>query len=229
MQDSFRLRGRIFFSEDDTRTFREGNRAGAMDYMEQYDIEDSIACMKRDFGRDIRQDISGWWFDQYHRGRYRDPRLYELMARQQELAQAFYAGDRTKHNDVAFFYDEESVHCTAAATLFQMIELNRTPEIPASGMPADFYYHDDIARLTGNFARFTRIAAVQIKSYAAHFINKHIVRNCQFVHLLEGLVLHSDNTNFILIHRCQVRVCITVTVLHRTIPLYGSDGLELVL
>ncbi|MBO5076254.1 MAG: hypothetical protein J5584_01480 [Clostridia bacterium] len=146
MQDSFRLRGRIFFSEDDTRTFREGNRAGAMDYMEQYDIEDSIACMKRDFGRDICQDISGWWFDQYHRGRYRDPRLYELMARQQELAQAFYAGDRTKHNDVAFFYDEESVHCTAAATLFQMIELNRTLEIPASGMPADFYYHDDIAR-----------------------------------------------------------------------------------
>ena len=146
MQDSFRLRGRIFFSEDDTRTFREGNRAGAMDYMEQYDIEDSVACMKRDFGRDICQDISGWWFDQYDRGRYRDPGFYILMARQQEIAKDFYEGDRTKHNEVAFFYDEESVHCTAGGTLFQMIELNRTLEIPCTGMPADFYYHDDIAR-----------------------------------------------------------------------------------
>ncbi len=146
MQDSFRLRNRIFFSEDDTRTFREGNRAGAMEYMEQYTVEDSIACMKRDFGRDICQDISAWWFDQYFKGRYRDEQLYALIKRQQEIAHEFYAGDRTKHNDAAFFYDEESVHLVAFPTLFQMIELNRNEEIPRTGIPVDFYYHNDIAR-----------------------------------------------------------------------------------
>lgn len=146
MQDSFRLRNRIFFSEDDTRTFREKNRAGARDYMEQYTLEDSIACMKRDFGRDICQDIDAWWFDQYDKGRYRDPGMYALIKRQQEIAHAFYSKDRTKHNEMAFFYDEESVHCVSAATLFQMIELNRTLEIPRTGISADFYYHDDIAR-----------------------------------------------------------------------------------
>ena len=146
MQDSFRLRNRIFFSEDDTRTFLEGNRAGAMDYMEQYSLEDSIACMKRDFGRNICQDLAGWWFDQYEKGRYRHPELYKLIKRQQEIARDFYSGDRRKHSEAAFFYDEESVHCTSAATLFQMIELNRCLEISRTGIPADFYYHNDIAR-----------------------------------------------------------------------------------
>lgn len=146
MQDSFRLRGRMFFSEDDTRTVCEGDRAGARDYMEQYDIEDSLATMKRDFGRDICQDIHAWWFDQYERGRFKHPRIFELIKRQQEIARAFYDGDRTKHNEVAFFYDEESVHVVSAPTLFQMIELNRCLEIPRTGIPADFYYHNDIAR-----------------------------------------------------------------------------------
>lgn len=146
MQDSFRLRNRIFFSEDDTRTFREGLRAGARDYMEQYDLADSIATMKRDFGRDVCQDIHAWWFDQYREGRYKDPELYKLIAKQQQIAEASYAGDRTKRNEVAFFYDEESVHLTAIGSLFQMIELNRCLEIPCCGMPADFYYHNDIAR-----------------------------------------------------------------------------------
>ncbi|MCR5693871.1 MAG: hypothetical protein K6G89_02730 [Clostridia bacterium] len=146
MQDSFRLRNRLFFSEDDTRTICERDRAGARDYMEQYDIADSINTMKRDFGRDICQDISAWWFDQYDKGRFNHPDLLALMKRQQEIAADFYAKDRTKHNDAAFFYDEESVHITSEPTLFQMIELNRCLEIPRTGIPADFYYHNDIAR-----------------------------------------------------------------------------------
>ncbi|MBE6724337.1 MAG: hypothetical protein E7576_03915 [Ruminococcaceae bacterium] len=144
MQDSFRLRGRMFFSEDDTRTYREGG--GARDYMEMYSVEDSVAVMKRDFGRDICEDIFGWWFDQYAGGRYKDEAMYRLIMRQQEIARVWYAGDRTKHNEAAFFYDEESVHCVSGGTLFQMIESNRCLEIPRMGIPADFYYHDDIAR-----------------------------------------------------------------------------------
>ena len=146
MQDSFRLRNRIFFSEDDTRTFLEGNRAGARDYMEQYDIDDSLNTMKRDFGRDICEDLNGWWFDQYDKGRFRHPEIYRLIKRQQEIAKDYYGGDRKKHNEAAFFYDEESVHCTSLATLFQMIELNRCLEISRTGIPADFYYHNDINR-----------------------------------------------------------------------------------
>ena len=40
----------------------------------------------------------------------------------------------------------ESVHCVSGGTLFQMIESNRCLEISRMGIPADFYYHNDIAR-----------------------------------------------------------------------------------
>lgn len=143
MQDSFRLRGCMFFSEDDTRTHLDGTLY--RNSMQMFDKQDSINAMKRDFGRDICEDIYGWWFDQVEAGRYKDEALYALMKRQQVVAQAAFSTSRVKHNEIAVLYDEESVHCVPQDVSFRINELYRTLELPRIGAPVDYYYQKDLA------------------------------------------------------------------------------------
>ena len=142
MQDSFRLRGKMFFSEDDTRTHLDGNFY--RNSMQMFDVEDSINAMKRDFGRDICEDIYGWWFDQVETGRFKDEMLYSLIRRQQKIAKAAFSVSRAKRNDIAVLYDEESVHCVPQDVSFRINELYRTLELPRIGASVDYYYQKDL-------------------------------------------------------------------------------------
>lgn len=142
LQDSFRLRGRAFFSEDDTRTHLDGFYR---DSMRVYDVLDSINVMKRDFGRDLCEDIYGWWFDQLEWGRYKSEPLYALMGRQQKIAKAAYSNSRVKKNDIAVLYDEVSVHYVTQGVSAQINEVLRTMELPRIGAPVDYYYQNDLA------------------------------------------------------------------------------------
>ena len=143
MQDSFRLRGCMFFSEDDTRTHLDG--LVYRNSMQTFDATDTINVMKRDFGRDVCEDIYGWWFDQLERGRYKDQSIYSLMQRQQKIAKAAFSVSRIKQNEIAVLYDEESVHCVAQETSFRINQLYRTMELPCIGAPVDYYYQNDLS------------------------------------------------------------------------------------
>ena len=142
LQDSFRLRGRAFFSEDDTHTHLD---SFYRDSMRVYDVLDSENAMKRDFGRDLCEDIYGWWFDQLEWGRYKSEPLYALMHRQQRIAKAAYANSRVKKNEIAVLYDEHSVHYVTQSISAQINELLRTMELPRVGAPVDYYYQSDLA------------------------------------------------------------------------------------
>ncbi len=144
MVDSFRLRNCMFIVEEDTRTHEEN--AFYQNFVEMYTVGQTLNVMKRDFGRNICEDLQAWWFDQHIGGaRYKSPEVLQLIARQQQIAREFYAGDRRKQNEIAFIYDEESIHLVSQSATQETVELMRNYEISRIGASADQYYHNDLA------------------------------------------------------------------------------------
>lgn len=145
MQDSFRLRNQIFIAEEDSRTHLENDFY--RDAMGLYDIQDTITTLKRDFSRNLCEETYAWWFDQHKDGgRYQHPEIYRLFARQQEVARKALSFDRTKKNEIALIFDQESLHYISAGTNRTMLDHYRSAELSRIGAPADYYFHDDMAR-----------------------------------------------------------------------------------
>lgn len=144
MQDSFRLRGRVFINEDDSRTHRTAPTAQRVGFGE-YTVKDSLNTLKRDFGRDLCEDIGGWWFDMGGDW-YDDPEICALFKRQQEIAKKAYAADRTKHNDIALIYSLDSIHRVSLQTNVRILDHFRTSDLGRIGAPVDYYFLEDMAR-----------------------------------------------------------------------------------
>lgn len=142
--DSFTLRNRMFIVEEDARTHFENKYFAS--YVEMFDMNDTVNVLKREFGRNVCQNLQAWWFDQLLGGkRYKHAQIYELFKRQQQIAVQSYEKDRRKNSEIAFIYDEESYHVVAEETTHQMVELFRNYEIDLIGAPSDRYYHQDMA------------------------------------------------------------------------------------
>ena len=143
--DSFRLRNQMFIVEEDTRTHNEN--AYFADLYEVFSVEDTLNIMKRDFGRDLSEDLQAWWFDQHiSGGRYDGKEVLDLITRQQKIAAESYEKDRKKKNEIAFIYDEESINALSQRANFYTIEFMRDYEVSRIGASADMYYHNDLAR-----------------------------------------------------------------------------------
>ncbi|MBR3967353.1 MAG: hypothetical protein IKJ91_09810 [Clostridia bacterium] len=144
MVDSFRLRNCIYFIEEDTRTHGENDYFN--NFVELYCVEDTLNVMKRDFGRNLCEDVQAWWFDQHvGGGRYKFTEVYDLIKKQQELAKLSYSIDRTKQNEIAFIYDEESGQIVSERTSFEVVGMLRNYEISHIGASVDQYFHNDMA------------------------------------------------------------------------------------
>lgn len=149
MQDSMRLRGMIFVSEEDTRTHLadERNRVS----MGVHTLADTLTKMKRDFARNICEDTHAWWFDmagisKKEQGPWYDhPEILALIRRQQQVAQMAYTCDRRKPAQIAFIYDEESMYHVSQNTSEDLIKTFRMMESLRIGVPVDYYNHNDLA------------------------------------------------------------------------------------
>ncbi|MBQ8588339.1 MAG: hypothetical protein IJ454_03000 [Clostridia bacterium] len=144
MYDSMRINGSMFVVEDDTRTHAEIPEIRQA--LDLYTAEDSINILKRNFGRNICDDLQGWWFDQHiGGGRYKFPEIYDLFKKQSEIASEAYSLNRDKGHEIAFIYDEESVHMVSPKTTHDTIEYMRNYEIARIGAGVDIYYHNDMS------------------------------------------------------------------------------------
>lgn len=193
-QDSFRIRKQIFISEDDSRTHRSLPSV-QKESMHLYTVDDSVNTLKRDFARDICEDIQGWWFDMgAYKGRdwYDDEKILSLFKRQQEIGAFAYGLNRKKHNEIALIYDIESVHLVSQYTSQLVLDFFRTSDIHRIGAPVDYYFHNDMShpgmpdyklyvilnayRLTDGerdviFKKAARNHAVVLWLYAPGFVN----------------------------------------------------------
>lgn len=144
MNDSLALHNKIYVVEEDARTHMENRFFG--DRYRVYDMTDSINVMKRDFGRTLCEGAQAWWFDQLLGGRrYKCPELYELIAKQQKIAQHAYTLDRRKCSEIAFVCDEESLHAVSQQTTEELVERFRNYEKDRIGAPVDLYFHNDLS------------------------------------------------------------------------------------
>lgn len=145
MQDSFRLRGQMFLSEEDSRTHLE--TPFYRDSMGLYEVDDALHTLKRDFARNLCEDTYAWWFDQHaDGGRYEHPAFYELFRRQTEIARFAYGLDRRKVSEIALIYDQESLHYVSQYTNEYLLDYYRTSDLARIGAPVDYYFHNDLAR-----------------------------------------------------------------------------------
>ena len=142
--DSFRLHNAMFIVEDDTRTHAENAYFGN-DY-EMFTLDDTINVLKRDFGRNISDDLQSWWYDQHRGGgRYKFPEVYKLFEKQQKIAELAYSMDRTKGNEVAFIYDDETPMLVSRRTTDDTVIDFRNYEIARTGFGSDLYLHNDMS------------------------------------------------------------------------------------
>ena len=111
---------------------------------EIYDEKDSENLLKREFGRNICNDLQAWWFDQLIGGkRYKFQACYELFAQQERIAREAYGLDRRKISQIAFIVDEDSYHLISNESDHQMVELFNNYEIDKIGAPSDRYFKSD--------------------------------------------------------------------------------------
>lgn len=119
--DSYRLKNAVYIVEDDTRTVAENTHFAKNYYI--FTMEDTLNVLKRDFGRNICEDLQSWWFDQLIGGkRYKYPEIYSLFEKQQKIAEEAYSLNRKKNSEIAFICDEDSI---VAASKNQLPSLSR--------------------------------------------------------------------------------------------------------
>jgi len=144
MVNSFLLRNKLFIVEEDTRTHEENSFY--QNFVEMYDIKDTINIMKRDFGRNLCENLQAWWFDQHiGGGRYKAPEILDLIKEQQKIACKSYEKNRVRHCEIAYIYDEDSIYTVSNKTTKEAIENNRNYELSMVGVPGDQYFHNDMA------------------------------------------------------------------------------------
>lgn len=150
MQDAYLLRGKIFISEDDDRTFLTWRSKAVKpedDPVTGSGPEGTFNMLKRDFGRNICELTRGWWFDMGTRQRgffYDDRRITDLWRRQQEIAKEAYALGNVKANDIAIVVDAESTQYTSALVSRDVLDFWRMTDLHRIGAPVDYHFSADL-------------------------------------------------------------------------------------
>ena len=197
--DSFSLHNCIFVVEEDERTHLE-NKYFAK-YMQLFTAEDSCNVLKRDFGRNICENLQAWWFDQLLGGkRYKHPEFYKLFSCQQQIANRAYSCDRRKNSEIAFIHDEESYHVVSEETTHQMVELFRNYEIDLIGAPSDRYYHHDMAdSKMPDYKLYVFINTFYLTDFDRRIIKNKLRKNnaCALFMYASGLINPDRKTNMI--------------------------------
>ena len=218
VQDSFALHNKIYIVEQDTRTL--GENRYFMDRYQIYDMTDSVNVMKREFGRNICEDVQAWWFDQLIGGRrYKFPEIYELIGKQQKIAEEAYTLPRKKASEIALIFDEESMQSISVQSTHETVERFRNYEMARIGAPCDQYYHNDLSDpnmpsykmyifmntylLTKEErevikAKLKRDRAVAVWMYAPGFINpdSEVKMSTEYMTELTGIKLGMINERF---------------------------------
>jgi hypothetical protein len=144
---SIRYNGKLFYSEEDTRTFLCRPADGAWSTKVD-DREGTIAVMRRNFTGALSDGGTQWYMDMLGLGWFRDDELIAEMGRQRQQADRCLSEDRHTAAQVAvivsnqsapyFFYDNG---------VFDSMHGRQIPELARLGAPWDMILASDIERV----------------------------------------------------------------------------------
>ncbi|MFO0983876.1 MAG: beta-galactosidase, partial [Planctomycetota bacterium] len=152
---SVRLRGKLFYDENDLRTHLAPAANGYMsrEYCRREwgvtdNLAESIATQRRELGHVIDKACPLWWFDLYPRGLYHEPQLRAEIAREVEIARTAFALDRTSAAEIAVLVDEESClfERPEGSLFWHCVSLAREP-LARMGAPYQVYLLEDLPEL----------------------------------------------------------------------------------
>ncbi len=103
--ESVRLHGKLWFDENDYRTFLTPKDSG---YGRTDTREQTIAVQERELAQVLSQGSGMWWFDMVS-GWFDDPQLMAAIARLNGIAEKAVTWDRESVAEVAVVLDEESI------------------------------------------------------------------------------------------------------------------------
>jgi len=160
LNDSMALHGKLAIVEEDSRTALAAQAEAAYDpersdrpyvtigdsFGRSYDIDESIAVMKRNFAGCFTRPGTGlWWYCLGNQGGWYDhPRLLDAVTRLRETAERNYPGDR-RAAEIAVIVSNRSLWYQKVNTLQQDLIARQTiAGLSRIGAPYDVYLDTDL-------------------------------------------------------------------------------------
>ena len=142
---SLKKHGKLWISESDIRTcYSETALGNPALYGRPPDIEESLACLKREFAHQLCEGGNGWWFQMGKNWYHHEP-ILSVFDRMQRCGEAAMAFDRTSDTDIAAVVDLDSLLTgppwPISSSLIDAFKVQETCRI---GAPVDHYDLDDI-------------------------------------------------------------------------------------
>lgn len=146
LTDSVKLHGKLWFDENDIRTWLlKGKPLRGWGQTDTY--EETRGQLQREFANVLCQGVAQWWFDMGG-GWYDDPRILADIGAMNRIAQASLAWDRGPADEIAVMVDDRSLHRMQVANrLSRPLLLEQLPELGRLGAPVGLYALGDVERL----------------------------------------------------------------------------------
>ena len=142
---SLKQHGKLWISESDLRTnFSEFSLGNPSLHGRPPGLEESLACLKREFAHQLCEGGNGWWF-QMGPSWYHQPPILSLFEQMQDCGEAAVGVDRTSDTDIAAVVDLGSMlEGPHGPVTNQLIDAFKVQETCRIGAPVDHYELSDI-------------------------------------------------------------------------------------
>ena len=146
LTDSVKLHGKLWFDENDIRTWLlQGKSLRSWGQTESY--EETRGQLQREFANVLCKGVGQWWFDMGG-GWYDDPRILADIGAMNRIAEASLAWDRAPADEIAVVVDDRSLHLMKVGNrLSRPLLLDQLPELGRLGAPVGFYALGDLEQL----------------------------------------------------------------------------------
>ncbi|MBM3501384.1 MAG: hypothetical protein FJX74_22245, partial [Armatimonadetes bacterium] len=145
LTDSVKLHGKLWFDENDIRTWLTPGNPG--DWGKQETYEGSLAMQQREFANVICNGCGKWWFDMGG-GWYDDERILRDIEQMRSIADQTVAWDRAPVSQIAFIVDPQSLaYLRSHNGVTDGFLLHQLPQLGRCGAPFGYYTVDDLADL----------------------------------------------------------------------------------
>jgi hypothetical protein len=142
LTDSVKLHGKMWFDENDIRTWLTGGPTGQWGKTDTY--EETLAMEQREFANVICNACGQWWFDMGG-GWYDDPRILKDIGQMKAIADQTVDWDRAPASEIALIVDPQSLaYLKTNNQLSGLSMLQQLPQLGRCGAPFAYYALDDL-------------------------------------------------------------------------------------
>jgi len=144
--ETIMLHGKLWFSEDDTRTFMASDVERGL-YGKCETLEETVSVLKRNFCNVLTRGVGMWWMNLGASEWFNHPELLKCLSEMKRIADADMSLDRSCKGEVAVIVDETSpcYQGVSAHLMYPLITKWKQYELGRMGAPYAVYMHDDLA------------------------------------------------------------------------------------